>query len=53
MKCVEKNGRILRVSDIKAQELIKEGGQYCPKWRWKAQFDKNRAEKAKGRGNQS
>ncbi len=48
MKCLEKEGNVIRMSDHMARELTEKGWTYCPKWKWKALFDPERAEKAKG-----
>ena len=35
MKTVKKAKKIERVTDLKAQNMVKNGWQYCPKSEWK------------------
>lgn len=38
MKCIKKHGKIKRVSDDQAFDMVKEKGwEYCPKREWKEQ----------------
>jgi hypothetical protein len=47
-KCVKKKGKIIRISDKKAAELINEGWEFCPKNEFKKQeAQKNEAKNRK------
>lgn len=35
MKCVKQGDEVRRVSDDRADELIKKGWKFCPKLEWK------------------
>ena len=38
MKCIKKHGKIKRVSDDQASDMVSEKGwEYCPKHEWKEQ----------------
>lgn len=36
MKCIKKDSKIQRVSDVKASKMILDGYSYCPKHEWKS-----------------
>jgi len=37
MKCLKRNGKVIRVGDKKAMDLINKDWEYCPKHEWKDQ----------------
>ena len=47
MKCLKKNGKVIRVSDQKAEELKHEGYEFCPKSEWKNDKKTNKAGQAR------
>jgi len=46
-KCVRVDGKIQRVSDSRAEELVKAGASYCSKSEWKESRPKPKKEKEK------